>query len=363
MHRPQTTAALALILFGFTAAWGADMECYTVRSNTPFTLSLPAVSDEETFLCKAASGGHKKPVVRREGRCWILDIGAGDLGNGEICLVRNAPPWLNLDDNTPPQALRCELDGKAVGGEDLGWLEQAPRTILLELEDQGNPINERSLSVTVNGKVLMAQDPHVKYNAMSKNRGVLTCDLSDLLTTGQPGNTVVLQADDCAIDDAALQKSLRFKIAPTHTLADGVVLAVDSIVDQEGWREWWVVSDGKVMREGDRTTAGATWQSDKTDAAHWIEFQFPAPRPVGKVEIWWPYYECYRTSTKYEVQTWDGEKWVTQAKADGQKEQQCSAHAFKPVTTGKVRILQAPNGGHPGRQDLMWIAEVKILPE
>ena len=358
--------AMGCVLFLLTVLLGrcaaGEMECYHLRSSSAVTISLPRHGESDTVVCKWPSGKCKKLKAKKTDKQLVIQVGVDDMEAGETFLILYAPEWLNLEDKTPPAALRFELDGKAIPeGDECRWLEKSPRTVLLEVEDKENPIKEESLSVVVNGKALPLSDPKVTYKAASKQRGVLTCDLSGLLGDGGTVSSVTVRADDCAVDDARLEKTVRFKVSPSRKMPDGTVITIDSLVDSDGWKKWWVVQDGKVMDTSFKTTAGNTWQSDKTTSPHWILFEFPKPRTVSKVQIYWSYWECYRTSVRYEIQTWDGQKWVTQVKVDGQKEQQCSTHTFfKPVTTSKLRILQPGNCGHEGRKELMWIAEVKI---
>ncbi|NOZ20825.1 MAG: discoidin domain-containing protein [Planctomycetes bacterium] len=341
----------------------AEMECYHLKATGPVTVTLPRHGEGETVVCKWPSGKCKKLPVRQTDDQITIRIGVEDMEAGETYLILYAPDWLNLHDSTPPQAVRLELDGKTVKPGDLGWLTTMPRALLVEIQDKENPINEASLALTVNGRRLTPKDKNMSYQAESKKAGVLTCDLTGLLHSDTGGNEIVIHADDFAVDDRPLEVALTFKTSPSRKMDDGTVIRIDSLVDSDGWRRWWVVADGRVMKDTDKTTAGNTWQSDKTASRHWVEFDFPKPRKVGAVEIWWAYWECFRTSRNYEIQTWDGGKWVTQAKVTGQKEMQCSRHTFPTVTTTKVRLRQPAGGGHSGRKDLMWIAEVKILPE
>jgi hypothetical protein len=64
----------------------------------------------------------------------------------------------------------------------------------------------------------------------------------------------------------------------------------------------------------------------------------------------------------YDVQTWDGQKWVTQLEVPDQKEIQTSRHEFeRPVETNAIRVWQPSMSGHPGRADYMWISELEAF--
>ena len=141
---------------------------------------------------------------------------------------------------------------------------------------------------------------------------------------------------------------------------DGTVVSVDSLTSADGWADWSVLVDGEVMSDSDTTTAGVTWLSDNREDEHWLRFDFPEPRTVDGIDLWWPWYQTWRTSRDYEVQTWDGTQWVTQVQVNEQEETAHSEHRFAPVTTTRVRVLQAPMGGQAERQDLMWLADAQV---
>ncbi len=141
---------------------------------------------------------------------------------------------------------------------------------------------------------------------------------------------------------------------------DGTVISVDSVTSSSGWQDWSVVVDGEVMDEGSGTTAGKTWLSEPNALPHWIKMEFPEPREVSQVKLWWAHYQTYRTSMAYKVQTWDGSGWVTQAEVQDQSERQCSVHEFDPVTTTAVRVWQPPNSGQAQRSQYMWLSEIEV---
>jgi hypothetical protein len=106
----------------------------------------------------------------------------------------------------------------------------------------------------------------------------------------------------------------------------------------------------------------AAWASAENDQEHWIELTFPKPTPVSRVAIYWnSENKVTYTSRSYQVQAWVNEAWQTVAAMQGQAVMPVSTHSFAPVTTAKLRILQAAHGGAADRPDLMWVSEVKAF--
>jgi len=340
---------------------------YVIQSTSPVTLTIPVAGPTERAWARGAEGKwHELEPQMREGAVE-LRLGAEELHSGATVLVLDPPAWLNLQDAEPPRVLRFEVDGKDLGGTQqvsLRWVERAPRRILLEVEDAANPLDPGSIIVTAGGKLFRPGDAGVTFTAAGERRGTLEVNIPRLAGVSvRDSGAVVLTIDDYALDYEGVARSVSWRVSPSTKLEDGTVLSVASVTDASGWQNWSVVSDGEVMEQGDPTTAGVTWLSEPHDGPHGIKWQFPEPRKVSGVDLWWAYYQCYRTSVKYEVQTWDGEKWVTRVPVSGQSERQHSEHRFNAVETTRVRVFQPPMSGHPGRAEYMWLAEAQVSYE
>jgi hypothetical protein len=191
---------------------------------------------------------------------------------------------------------------------------------------------------------------------------LIEIDLSELTTVGALESTVSVTIADYAVDNDPLTTHLSYRHATPHRLDDGTLLSVDTVTSAGGWEQWWVIVDGEKMDAGSGSTAGKTWLSEPSAAPHWVKMQFPEKRAISAVEISWAYYETYRTSVAYLVQTWDGSNWVTQVDVEEQKERQTSRHEFDaPVETTAVRVWQPSMSGHPGRAEYMWISEFEVF--
>jgi uncharacterized repeat protein (TIGR01451 family) len=106
----------------------------------------------------------------------------------------------------------------------------------------------------------------------------------------------------------------------------------------------------------------AAWASADNDREHWIELTFPKPTSVSRVSIYWnAENNVTYTSRDYQVQAWVNGAWQTVASVQDQPVMAVSTHSFAPVTTEKLRVLQAPKGGYADRPGIIWVSEVKVF--
>ena len=366
----QVLSALTLIVLVAAAGGIAAAEnsptvvAYRLQTTGNVQLSLPTPSEVSEILYRDVRGQWSTLPVEITDSTLRLRIEVKKIKNGRTMIVLNVPKRVNMDDSEPPKVVRFNVDGHAYGSTRtvaLGGIEMAPRRIEIEVKDELNWLRTRSLLVTVNGKRHTLRDAGVAYERISPKHAIITLDMPQLLEGMTSDNTVTLTIDDYALDEDALNCSLSFRYTPPYRLEDGSLIAVDTVTASAGWSQWWVLADGVKMDTSYGTTAGYTWLSDANSQPHWIRLEFPKPRTVSGVALWWAHYETYRTSVAYDVQTWDGEKWVTQVKVKDQAETQRSEHAFPPVTTTAVRVWQPSMSGHPGRAEYMWVSEFEVL--
>lgn len=105
------------------------------------------------------------------------------------------------------------------------------------------------------------------------------------------------------------------------------------------------------------------WASEETPAPHWAELRWSAQVTFSQVLIDWA--ECWRrywTTTTYQLQCWDGATWRDLVGVTGQPEAAVSRHRFPPVTTDRLRLWQPLGGGPAERPNLLWVAEIEVLP-
>lgn len=340
---------------------------YRVEATADVEVTCPLPSRAAPRALYRSAAGRWEPVPHElAGDALRVRLRAADLRGGRTTLALDVPPGVDLEDTEPPAAVACVVDGVDAGtasAVDLGGVETAPRGLALSVRDERNALVPESLAVSVNGVRLATAAAGVSLTTLADDarQGTISADLTGLGPWTAPRNTVAISLRDRGLDTPPLAWTLTFRCAPVHRLADGTALAVDSVTTAAGWESWWVVADGKPMAAGDGTTAGRTWLSEETDTPHWLRLSFAAPRTVSGVALWWAFYGCFRTSTAYLVQTWDGAGWVTQQSVQGQAETQCSRHAFGPVTTTQVRIWQPAGAGHPERAGYLWLSEVEAF--
>ena len=373
MSRPRRRTQALMLVLGLAAMIAAVAAAEatprtavcSLQTTTDVELTLPLVPGTGKVLYRTAADAWEPAVVETAGDVLRVRIEVGKIRNGRTLLVLNVPAGVDLSDVTPPALRRCTVDGKEVGSGarlDLGGVESAPRALSLLVQDELNALIPESLAVSLNGRRVAAGAPGVSLKLLDPKQGLIEIDLARLAEGLAPRNTVEVSLDDCALDESSLAWSLSFSCPPVQALADGALLSVDSVTAAAGWQAWQVVSDGQKMDAGGGTTAGCTWLSEESGQPHWVSLRYPAPRAVSGVALWWAFYECYRTSTAYEVQTWDGTTWVTQVSVKEQTEGQCSRHTFPAaVTTAGVRVWQPPSSGHAGRAGFMWLSEFEVF--
>lgn len=356
-------AAFALCL-GLLCTAAAQPYAYQIHTTGSLDLLVPRGGQaDETIYFRDASGDWRPADARKTDGAVAVSIYAEQLDGGQTILLFGRPAHVNLDDSRPPEIVSLRVDGKTYSPAtdlDLGGVGAAPEEIRVEVRDEKNALRRKSLFVSINGRRYDVRTPGVEFERTGTRSAVITVNPRRALDTLSRSNHVMIGIDDYAIDDEALTFTVSFDYVEGHRMEDGTVVSVDSVTDSSGWQDWTVVLDGKVMDTDSGTTAGKTWLSEENAHPHWIKMEFPEAREVSKVKLWWAHYQMFRTSRAYEIQTWNGEKWVTQVKVEDQTPRQVSEHEFEPVSTTAVRVWQPPHSGQAQRADYMWLAEIKI---
>ncbi|MGC9317765.1 MAG: discoidin domain-containing protein [Armatimonadota bacterium] len=362
--RTLTIAVAAAVVGSSVAAQQVEIERWRVQATGPVTVTMQATDEVGDVWARDAAGTwHRLEVERRDGRL-AMSLGPEQTSGGSVLVVIDPPRWLEMDDARPPEVVRFTVGGRSFAGQTqaaLGWTEELPGRVMLAVRDEKNPLDPASITVTVQGRTLRPGDGGVSFTAHDERSGTLKILPQQIEGLAEAvRGAIAIAVDDFAIDDQQTRRSVSWALAPSMPLEDGTVITVDSLTSDEGWSDWSVIADGEVMTEEDTTTAGKTWLSDEREDAHWLRFEFPQPRVVNGVDLWWPYYQTWRTSRRYQVQTRQDGRWVTQVTVQDQEERQHSEHRFEPVETTAVRILQSPMGGQAERQNLMWLAEAQV---
>lgn len=363
-HVTETVFVFVIAVSLAVAQGTATVERWQVQATGPVTITMDEADTGTGVWARSSDGAwHKLEAGTRDGAI-VISLSAAQMRGGSALVVINPPPWLQMDDAEPPAVVRFTIDGVNHAQESevqLGWTDRMPREVVLAVQDELNPLDPSSPQVRFLGRTLRPGDPGVQFIPHGERAGTLRVRVRALEGASEAiRGRLELSIDDYAIDEVETRRALSWALVPSTTLDDGTVVTIDSLTSAEGWEDWTVVIDGEVMTDADTTTAGKTWLSDKREDEHWIRFEFPEPRIVDGIDLWWPYYQKWRTSRNYQVQTWDGHRWVTQLEVTDQEECAHSEHRFDPVTTTAVRVLQAPMGGQAERQDLMWLAEAQV---
>ncbi|MFA5864082.1 MAG: discoidin domain-containing protein [Phycisphaerae bacterium] len=103
------------------------------------------------------------------------------------------------------------------------------------------------------------------------------------------------------------------------------------------------------------------WISGPTAVEHWVQMDLGQPRQVSQVNLFWMTHTGLpqKTMIQYadETGTWKPVSATPDFRAAEAPVEQIK---FTPVTTGKLRILMAPNGGGKGAPVLMGLSEVEV---
>lgn len=370
-----------MIMLGVgAAASAAELEggtrCF-IQTTSAITVSLPVAGEGKQHLYRNAEG-HWAPIPNVQegpGGTVTFTLSPEQLADGRTVVLLGKPEWLVAEDSTPPQVERITVDGKKIAPADaidLGWLESPPKTFELLVEDTQNPLDEASISATVNGTAVQVGRRALRFYRDPENnkRGRLVLSLPKLRGWQSTGTTqVVIRCDDFAPDSADCVTTFTFTVTqppeidldrPAATAPDGLKIFVDSIF--RGYENVECLVDGQFQTPG-TTTVGATWASEETGVAHWLCLAFPEPREISGLEISWANYQnTFWTSNRYVIMTWDEKQWVTALQVQDNPEAQTSVHSFAPVTTDRVLVWVPPGGNHPKRPDILWVTEVRVRP-
>jgi len=179
----------------------------------------------------------------------------------------------------------------------------------------------------------------------------------------------VLQCDDFAPDSERASVELLYTVTqpptialdvPTRTAPNGTRIFVDSSF--AGYENVDCLVDGALQTPG-ATTGGCSWASADTPADHWVCFVLPKPRTVSGLKLDWANWkDTYWTSDRFEIFTWNGDRWQRAARVQGNQAAPTTTHTFAPRPTDRVLLWQPSGGGHPEYQGVCWLTEVTLLP-
>lgn len=322
-----------------------------------FATCLAACCHGETAYFKVADGTWRPlPCRVMQGKLsFVLD--PTQIQGGSTIVVLAPPQGINLQDTNPPQVTGVKVDGlpcKNVPHLALDWLATHPQKIAIGLWDRENPLDPDSLTVQVNGKSLPPAQRVLQFTSQDRHEARLVLHL--LRNQAEIINTIQVRIADLSPERNSVTRTLTYRCL--EVVKEDPTLVVDSCC--QGYENLSVLVDGKTMEPG-KTTFGCTWASAEEPGDHWLVMAWPQAREVRSVEISWANYDAvYWASRLLLVQSWDGQKWVTQKTLKDNQPTPSTKVDFGPVKTARIRLLQPDGMGHPGRPDIMWLCEVKV---
>ncbi len=124
----------------------------------------------------------------------------------------------------------------------------------------------------------------------------------------------------------------------------------------------------ETLIDGVKDTAGlhwtkAAWASTDSSGPHWVQVDFPEPRTIGQVVIYWSLDASrLHTSRDYVVTALTDAGPVELARVGGQEPSSASIHRSDAMSARGIRIEQAARGGPEHRPGIMWIRDVCAAP-
>ena len=159
------------------------------------------------------------------------------------------------------------------------------------------------------------------------------------------------QEGEAWFDDVSLAEA-----DPDLALAPGAQALTDSCY--QGYTPK-PLTDGLVDVK-DVSWSEAAWASAESEGEHWVEIVLPQAVPVKTVILQWSLDGGVWASRKYSVQVFAEGAWRDVASVEDGEAAEYAVHAFDPVATHRVRVLQPKGGGPAGRPMIMWVREVEV---
>ncbi|MCD6361449.1 MAG: discoidin domain-containing protein [Armatimonadetes bacterium] len=123
------------------------------------------------------------------------------------------------------------------------------------------------------------------------------------------------------------------------------------------------INDGIVHVPADAHWTEESWASADEEKEHWIELAFEHEHAIKRVVIYWSLDAGKpKTSREVRLQVPDGDGWRTvQTVMPAALEEETVLELDRPVTTGRLRLLQPAGRGPSERPNIMWVREVEVF--
>ncbi len=185
----------------------AGASAYRLHTTGSLQIFLPSADDISRVMYRDASNRWQTmPVTTSEGIVKI-PVNAENIAGGQTVLLLEVPAHVDLDDHNPPEVASLEIDGKSYGSTErvnLGGVGAPPGRLRVEIVDDKNWLQRRSLSISANGRRFDARGEGVSFERMGPQRAVVTVDLPVIFEDLTRDNHLTISMDDYAIDEASL---------------------------------------------------------------------------------------------------------------------------------------------------------------
>jgi hypothetical protein len=195
---------------------GKPLLCYSLHASGTANLTLPGIGGN--LWQRVGDGAWSQLPVTRAAGLTKVAFAADKTDGNRVMVLPDKPQWLNLQDRNPPQFSRLVVDGQQVDLKpevDLGRVA-VPSSIIVEVADQDNPLDARSLVVSMDGKPL-TKGPALSVRLESQTPRQATLQLSPAqLLADEPADkparhSFTLEAADLSVDHRQASLTLSFR--------------------------------------------------------------------------------------------------------------------------------------------------------
>ena len=196
--------------------WTLPMR-YCMRATGAASITIPAKRGE--IWCRCGDGDWQKleGVFDSKRRVATLTVPANETAEQTVWLLTDKPDWLALQDSGPPQIAKVLLDDKPLEVQAemaLGRIPP-PEKLVIEARDEHNPIDERSIRVSLDGKRIGGNLVSIKMTPKEPKRVMIEVALGRALAEepkDQPGyHGVTVTLDDMAVDQRSTSLALSYR--------------------------------------------------------------------------------------------------------------------------------------------------------
>ncbi|MBM3499589.1 MAG: hypothetical protein FJX74_13090 [Armatimonadetes bacterium] len=162
---------------------------------------------------------------RGEGNALALTVEPADMHGGRVLLVVERPPWMALDDASPPRLVSASVNGEAleVGQRLAISADGAGPELRVIVSDDANAVDPQSVAVTMEGRRIAAAATEAAPEGLEAS-----FDLSSIAVGAYEG---ALEVQDLAPAGNTLRVPLRLTVDGLRRHDDGQTVALT----RDGW--------------------------------------------------------------------------------------------------------------------------------